>query len=132
MKLTNRQVIVALQTLQSIPPTLPINPKLGFVLSRNTRKLHEAGSDYEAARERIFLSHGAEKQGQGWKANERNEVIFPDTETQIEAMVELEELLNLECDVDLRRVTEADLGKTDLPWNVFGLASFMFGDAEEE
>lgn len=108
MKITNREIVfISKGILEIRKKKLPI--RIGFALTKNISELSGLSQCYEESRLAIIDKY-AEKDENGVKIVENGKFIFSDQEKLME---EITELLSIENEVNIHKVSIADLERCD-------------------
>lgn len=110
MKLKNKQIVVFLNTYEEMKgKKLPV--KFGYVVKKNASALKDAAVAYTAERKEI-LDRYAKKDKNGKNIVEDNCYVISDQE---EYAKEIEELLEIETEAEIQKVSEEIIEKCDDP-----------------
>lgn len=110
MKLKNKQIVVFLNTYEEMKgKKLPV--KFGYAVKKNASALKDAAVAYTAERKEI-LDRYAKKDKNGKNIVENNCYVISDQE---EYAKEIEELLEIETEAEIQKVSEEIIEKCDDP-----------------
>lgn len=110
MKLKNKQIVVFLNTYEEMKgKKLPV--KFGYAVKKNASALKDAAVAYTAERKEI-LDRYAKKDKNGKNIVEDNCYVISDQE---EYAKEIEELLEIETEAEIQKVSEEIIEKCDDP-----------------
>lgn len=110
MKLKNKQIVVFLNTYEEMKgKKLPV--KFGYAVKKNASALKNAAVAYTAERKEI-LDRYAKKDKNGKNIVEDNCYVISDQE---EYAKEIEELLEIETEAEIQKVSEEIIEKCDDP-----------------
>lgn len=110
MKLKNKQIVVFLNTYEEMKgKKLPV--KFGYAVKKNASALKDAVAAYTAERKEI-LDRYAKKDKNGKNIVEDNCYVISDQE---EYAKEIEELLEIETEAEIQKVSEEIIEKCDDP-----------------
>lgn len=110
MKLKNKHIVVFLNTYEEMKgKKLPV--KFGYAVKKNASALKDAAVAYTAERKEI-LDRYAKKDKNGKNIVENNCYVISDQE---EYAKEIEELLEIETEAEIQKVSEEIIEKCDDP-----------------
>ena len=110
MKLKNKQIVVFLNTYEEMKgKKLPV--KFGYAVKKNASALKDAAAAYTAERKEI-LDRYAKKDKNGKNIVEDNCYVISDQE---EYAKEIEELLEIETEAEIQKVSEEIIENCDDP-----------------